>query len=538
MNKTKKYIYTENNFFKEEFKIMYDNNDTYNNYSQQQNNPTNSATPNGGYQEYYYSTTNQYHRTPDTSTKKKNKKSGGFGKKAVSAACFGLIFGVTAGAVFSVPAYMSVKELKEARTELAQVQSQTVSETASSQNTASLSTTTDSLVTSNASYADSSNNADIQAIAKNCLPSVVSITNKGVTEVQTFFGRYLQDTEGSGSGIIIGENETELLIVTNYHVVSGSNELTVVFSYDEDSDDPSMVSAKIKGYDTDKDLAVIAIPLDEITDEMRSQIKVATIGNSSDLALGQEVVAIGNALGYGQSVTTGIISALNREVTVSDDNGGTITNKLIQTDAAINPGNSGGALLNMNGELIGINSVKVSSSSVEGMGYAIPISDVQSIIEELMLKEIRETVPESEQGTLGIVPLDVKAEVSEAYGLPLGIYISKIYDNSPAQKAGLSKGDIITKFDGQTVKSKTDLINLLTYYRAGETVDIVAMVQGNSYTEKTFTITLGTKDVFGDDAADQSDNNNSNRFFGDDFYEDIPDGDTYFDPFEFFWSIP
>ena len=517
---------------------MYDNNDTYNNYSQQQNNATNNAAPNGGYQEYYYSTTNQYHRTPDTDVKKKSKKSGGFGKKAVSAACFGLIFGVTAGAVFSVPAYMSVKELNEARAELAQVQSQTVSETASSPSTASLSTTTDSLVTSNASYADSNNNADIQAIAKNCLPSVVSITNKGVTEVQTFFGRYLQDTEGSGSGIIIGENDTELLIVTNYHVVSGSSELTVVFSYDEDSDDPSMVSAKIKGYDTDKDLAVIAIPLDEITDEMRSQIKVATIGNSSDLALGQEVVAIGNALGYGQSVTTGIISALNREVTVSDDNGGTITNKLIQTDAAINPGNSGGALLNMNGELIGINSVKVSSSSVEGMGYAIPISDVQSIIEELMLKEIRDVVPESEQGTLGIVPLDVTTEVSEAYGLPLGIYISKIYDNSPAQKAGLSKGDIITKFDGQTVKSKTDLINLLTYYRAGETVEIIAMVQGNSYTEKNFTITLGTKDVFGDDAADQSNSNRSNGTFGDDFYEDVPDGDTYFDPFEFFWSIP
>ena len=195
------------------------------------------------------------------------------------------------------------------------------------------------------------------------------------------FGTFQQDAESSGSGIIIGENDTELLIVTNYHVVSGSNELSVVFSYDEDSDEPSLVSARVKGYEADKDLAVIAVSRDDITDEMRSKIKIATIGDSSNLVLGQEVVAIGNALGYGQSVTTGIISALGRDVTVSDENGGTITNKLIQTDAAINPGNSGGALLNMNGELIGINSVKVASSSVEGMGYAIPISDVQSIIE-------------------------------------------------------------------------------------------------------------------------------------------------------------
>jgi len=516
---------------------MYDNNDTYNNYPQQQNNSASSAISNGRYPEYYYTTSSQYNRTPDSDSKKKKKKSGGFGKKAVSAACLGLVFGVTAGAVFSVPAYMSVKELKQARIELSKASAPTGGTASGTQNSASLSTTTDSLVASNTSHADGDNGAAIQAIAKNCLPSVVSITNKGVTEVQTFFGTYLQDTEGSGSGIIIGENDTELLIVTNYHVVSGSNELSVVFSYDEDSDDPSIVSAKIKGYDADKDLAVIAVSLDDITDEMRSQIKVATIGNSSELELGQEVVAIGNALGYGQSVTTGIISALNREVTVSDDNGGSITNKLIQTDAAINPGNSGGALLNMNGELIGINSVKVASSSVEGMGYAIPISDVESIIEELMLKESRDVVSEAAQGTIGIVPIDVTTEVSEAYGLPLGVYISKIYDNSPAQAAGLSKGDIITKFDGQTVKSKNDLITLLTYYRAGETVDVIAMVQGaNGYTEKTFTLTLGTKDVFGDDAADESGDNSSNGNYNNGLPEN---GESFdFDPFDFFWSMP
>lgn len=509
---------------------MYDNND---NYSQE----TNNNSTNGGYQEYYYTTGSKYSQTIDVNPNKKKKKSDGkskgFGKKAVSVACLGLVFGVTAGAVFSVPAYLSVKELNQAKVELAQTQSQAGSEASSTQGSASLSTTTDSLVTANASYANSAPNATVQAIAQNCLPSVVSITNKGVTEVQTFFGRYLQDTEGSGSGIIIGENDSELLIVTNYHVVSGSNELTVVFSYDEDSDDPSIVTAKIKGYDSDKDLAVIAVPLSEITEEMRSQIKVATIGNSSNLELGQEVVAIGNALGYGQSVTTGIISALNREVTVSDDNGGTITNRLIQTDAAINPGNSGGALLNMNGELIGINSVKVSSSSVEGMGYAIPISDVQPIIEELMLKESRDIVSESAQGYLGITPIDVTSEISESYDMPLGIYISKIEENSPAQAAGLSKGNIITKFDGQTVKSRSDLVTLLTYYRAGETVDIVAMVQGaNGYTEKTFTVTLGVKDSFGQ-SSEMPDDSQNNR---------IPDENNqdggYIDPFEFFWSMP
>lgn len=509
---------------------MYDNND---NYSQEANN----NSTNGGYQEYYYTTGSKYSQTIDVNPNKKKKKSDGkskgFGKKAVSVACLGLVFGVTAGAVFSVPAYLSVKELNQAKVELAQAQLQAGSEASSTQGSASLSTTTDSLVTANASYANSAPNVTVQAIAQNCLPSVVSITNKGVTEVQTFFGRYLQDTEGSGSGIIIGENDSELLIVTNYHVVSGSNELTVVFSYDEDSDDPSIVTAKIKGYDSDKDLAVIAVPLSEITEEMRSQIKVATIGNSSNLELGQEVVAIGNALGYGQSVTTGIISALNREVTVSDDNGGTITNRLIQTDAAINPGNSGGALLNMNGELIGINSVKVSSSSVEGMGYAIPISDVQPIIEELMLKESRDIVSESAQGYLGITPIDVTSEISESYDMPLGIYISKIEENSPAQAAGLSKGNIITKFDGQTVKSRSDLVTLLTYYRAGETVDIVAMVQGaNGYTEKTFTVTLGVKDSFGQ-SSETPDDSQNNR---------IPDENNqdggYIDPFEFFWSMP
>ncbi len=507
---------------------MFDNND---NYSQQFNNQ--SSNNNSGYPEYYYSQNipnGNYQQTINAAPVPpagKTKKKGGFGRKAASVACLGLVFGVTAGAVFSVPAALATKELGETKREIQQMQE---SLNASTVGKASLSTTADSLNASNALYNNSAS-ANVTAIANNCLPSVVSITNKSVTEVRTMFGTFQQDAQSSGSGIIIGENDTELLIVTNYHVVSGSSELSVVFSYDEDSDEPSLVSAKVKGYEADKDLAVIAVSRDDITDEMRSKIKIATVGDSSNLVLGQEVVAIGNALGYGQSVTTGIISALGRDVTVSDENGGTITNKLIQTDAAINPGNSGGALLNMNGELIGINSVKVASSSVEGMGYAIPISDVQSIIEELMLKETRDVVTEDKKGYLGISPIDVTTEIYETYGMPIGVYIETIYDDSPAKAAGLMKGNIITKFDGQTVKTREQLVSLLNYYSAGETVEIIAMVQSdNGYVEKSFQVTLGTKDIFGEDA-----NSTQQITPKQDSQNDI---DGYYNPFGSFWSFP
>lgn len=499
---------------------MYENNQNY-----PQN--TNTAENNNGYQEYYYSASQNINTPPVPPVGSSHKKSGR-GKKALTVVCLGLVFGVTAGASFSVPVTIANKELKATKLEIQQMQE---SLNAAGSGKKSLSTTADSLNASNALYNNSSA-ANVTAIANNCLPSVVSITNRGVTEVRTMFGTYQQDAESSGSGIIIGENETELLIVTNYHVVSGSSELSVVFSYDEDSDDPSLVSARVKGYEADKDLAVIAVSLDDITDEMRSKIKIATIGDSSNLVLGQEVVAIGNALGYGQSVTTGIISALGRNVTVSDDNGGSITNKLIQTDAAINPGNSGGALLNMNGELIGINSVKVSSSSVEGMGYAIPISDVQSIIEELMLKETRDVVAEEKQGYLGINPIDVTNDIYEAYDMPVGVYIYNVYEGSPAEAAGLVKGNIITKFDGQTIKNREALMSLLTYYRAGETVEIVAMVQSaEGYVEKTFQVTLGTKAVFGEDADDSQSRPKRQES------QDNSD-DDFFNPFGSFWSIP
>ena len=493
-------------------------------YNENNNNEQNNGYTNNGHpQEYYYSTGSQNYQNNSTPARKP-KKQHPFAKKAVSFVCLGALFGVTAGTAFSVPTYMTNKQLLQTKAQLEQAQSEAAA------STPTLSTTTSSLTTSNS---NSTASADVSAIAASCLPSVVSITNKGVSEVRTMFGTYQQDTESSGSGIIIGENDTELLIVTNYHVVSGSNELSVVFSYDEDSDNPSLVSAKLKGYDSDKDLAVISVALSDITDEMKSQIKVATIGDSSSLQLGQEVVAIGNALGYGQSVTTGIISALNREVSVTNDDGTSITNKLIQTDAAINPGNSGGALLNMNGELIGINSVKVASSSVEGMGYAIPISDVQSIIEELMLKETRDVVGESEQGYLGIGGTDVTSDISSTYDMPVGIYINTIYDNSPAGTAGLTKGDIITKFDGQTVKSMSELKTLLTYYKSGETINVTAMVPGsNGYTEQTFSLTLASKDVFG------SDDNTSDQTQSSESSESQPNGNEQGQSsYNFFWPF-
>lgn len=487
-------------------------------------------------QEYYYTTgsntnntTYQYGTQPDPQPikPKKPKKQRPFLKKAACFVCLGVLFGGSASVAFCVPAYFTNQQLLQTQLKLEQ---------AKANNTSSqLSTTTSSLAT--AAPSAQTTTTDITAIANSCLPSVVSITNKGVTEVRTMFGTYQQDTESSGSGIIIGANDSELLIVTNYHVVSGSNELSVVFSYDEDSEEPSLVSAKLKGYESDKDLAVISVSMADITEEMKSQIKVATIGDSSGLQLGQEVVAIGNALGYGQSVTTGIISALNREVTVSGDDGNAITNKLIQTDAAINPGNSGGALLNMNGELIGINSVKVASSSVEGMGYAIPISDVQSIIEELMLKETRDVVAEEAQGYLGIGGTDVTNEISQTYDMPMGIFINTVYEDSPASAAGLTKGNIITKFDGQTVKSMSELKTLLTYYKSGETVDIIAMVQGSDgYTEKTFSLTLGTKDVFGDDADTATQEAPDTQTIPP--QGQIPDyGYDYQNPFNYFWPF-
>ena len=330
---------------------------------------------------------------------------------------------------------------------------------------------------------DTDSSASVSAIAEAAMPSLVAITNKSVQEMQSMFGQtQAYESESSGSGIIIGKTDTELLMVTNNHVVSGAQDLSVGFA------DESVAEAAVKGTDADHDIAVIAVKLSDLSEDTLSAIKVIEIGSSSNLEVGEQVVAIGNALGYGQSVTTGIVSALNREVTIDNT-----ANTLIQTDAAINPRNSGGALLNMSGQLVGINSAKYSDTSVEGMGYAIPVDDVVDIIENLMNRQVRnEKAAEGERGFLGISGQDVTSEVSQAYDMPKGVYITSVETGSAAEQVGLQKGDIITKFDGTSVSALADLKEQLAYYKTGEQVEITYSTRENGqYAEKTATVTLG-----------------------------------------------
>lgn len=325
--------------------------------------------------------------------------------------------------------------------------------------------------------------SDIASIAEEVMPSVVSITNLSVQQVQSFFGGIQeQESKSVGSGIIISQNDSELLIITNNHVVEGNETLTVSF-VDEES-----VEAQVKGTDAAKDLAVIAVQTKEIKDTTMDQIKVAALGNSDQLQVGESVIAIGNALGYGQSVTSGIVSATGRELDGIDE-------KLIQTDAAINPGNSGGALLNANGEVVGINTAKVATDTVEGMGYAIPISSVSDIIENLMNQETKTKVSEAEQGQLGIQGVDVTADSSEMYNMPTGVYVSEVIDGGGAKKAGITKGSVITGINGTSIDGMQALKEQLQYYRAGETVKItVATPEKNGeYAKRDVEVTLGKK---------------------------------------------
>lgn len=327
----------------------------------------------------------------------------------------------------------------------------------------------------------------VSQINQQCSSSVVAITNKGVSEVQTMFGVFQQESEGSGSGVIVAQTDDELLIATNNHVVEGSEELTVCFNDSEDA----VFSAQVKGTDASNDLAVIAISLSDISDEVLNTISIATIGDSDTLEVGDQVVAIGNALGLGKSVTSGIVSAVDREVTIE----GT-TSTLLQTDAAINPGNSGGALFNMKGELVGINSAKFASEEVEGMGFAIPMSTAKPIIENLMTKETR-TKLSNNYGVLNITGLDVSTEASQQYGIPTGIYVSSVLDGAAAANAGMQKGDVITSIDGTTLTSISQLQKELQYYKAGENVEIgIQRNNGNGYEAQTLTVTL-------DNVADQ-----------------------------------
>ena len=360
----------------------------------------------------------------------------------------------------------------------------TTQQTSSSK--ATTSKNSDSSSTLKLSQSSSTVTSDVSDIVNNAMPSVVAITNMSVQEVQSYFGgTQQQESTSCGSGIIIGKNDSELLIVTNNHVVEGAETLTVSFANE------TSVEASIKGTDSSKDLAVVAVPLDSIDDDTMNAISIITLGDSDKLQVGEPVIAIGNALGYGQSVTTGIVSALDRNLDMEG-----FDSKLIQTDAAINPGNSGGALLNANGELIGINTAKVNANAVEGMGYAIPISDATSVIENLMNRETRTKVDESEQGFLGIEGYDVTSEKAEMYSIPTGVFVRSVEDGSAADKAGITAECIITKFDGITIDSMSTLQSQMQYFKAGDKVEVVIEVpnkSGTKYEEKTVTVTLGER---------------------------------------------
>lgn len=430
--------------------------------------------------------------------KSREKKSSGIARKLGFAATCAAVFGLVAGVVFQGVNYVGGRLLPEETTPIAQAQL--------TNNTGSSS-----------SSSDASSQGSVAQVAANTMSSIVAITSISMQEIPSYYGYWFggnqeQETESSGSGIIVGQNDTELLIATNNHVVEGANSLTVCFTNQDgtaassandventstDSADDSTdleggtaVAAQVKGTDVDNDLAVVSVKLSDIPEDVRNQITVANLGSSDDLVVGEQVVAIGNALGYGQSVTSGYVSALNKQVSSEDVNG-----TFIQTDTAINPGNSGGALLNMKGEVVGINSSKIASDSVEGMGFAIPISRAEPILDELMSKETREKVEdESQAAYLGITCLNVSSNTEEMYNMPVGVFVRSVDENGPAAKAGIQEGDIIQKFDGTTVQTYDNLTNQLAYYRAGEKVEVVvARAEGGEYKEQTVTVTLGAK---------------------------------------------
>lgn len=416
---------------------------------------------------------------------KKPKKSGGAGsffKKVFVGIAVGVFFGISAGVAFYfvnlATGVMDIaKEDKaiEAETDVEIEEAASVEEPAEVSESGIETTATQTITTVV---------TDVTEVVETVMPSVVSITNI-YTETTSFWGQdFSSEAQSSGSGIIIGENDSELLIVSNFHVVQDADTLKVQFINDV------VVDAQVKGSDSNMDLAVIAVPLEDLDAETKDAISIAKMGDSESLKVGEPAIAIGNALGYGQSVTTGVISALDRQIEISED--GSTSGELIQTDAAINPGNSGGALLNVKGEVIGINSNKIGGSVVEGMGYAIPISSAEPIIENLMSRETKSKVDAEKKGYLGISGINVTSDVASMYGMPEGVYVTQVYDDTAASEAGMLNGDIIVGFEGSTVGSMADLQGYLEYYEVGETVEVTIMrTSGGSYNEQTLNIVLG-----------------------------------------------
>ena len=437
----------------------------------------------------------QNHQPSEEHHEKRRKN--GLTRKVAGITAAALLFGTVSGGTM-VGINKIADSFGPATYPLVSSQAAVEDSTTEAQTSASASASGNSAVAGNAAA------LDVSAIAKSAMPSVVAINNTMLYQSNNWWGMsQTYEVPSSGSGIIIGQNDEELLIATNNHVVEDSENLSVVFI------DDTSVNASIKGTDADSDLAVIAVALKDIPEDTLSQISVAKLGDSDALEVGQGVVAIGNALGYGQSVTVGYVSALNREVKVDN----TVTRNLLQTDAAINPGNSGGALLNMKGEVIGINAAKYSSTDVEGIGYAIPISKAQEILSTLMTQRTKnQTVAEGEEGYLGIQGLTVDDSMVKQQDMPAGVFVYGIIDGGAAANSDLRKRDIIVKFDGQSVKSMAALQDLLKYYKAGETVELgVKSLENGEYVDRTVTITLGTKATLGQDAQNGNSQNNGSQ---------------------------
>lgn len=437
---------------------------TYNAYGSQQGNTYNAY---GNQQQNAY---NPYQQPTGAGKKPKKAKvkHSGFGVTLGKCAAIALVFGLVAGGTFTGVSYVGNKALG------------TTQQSSESKSDSSDSSQTVQKATSTGSAQDL---ADVSAITQEAMPSIVAITNTGTVSYQTFWGTQQQESQSAGSGIIIKQDKKYLYIATNNHVVANAESLTVQFC------DNETVSCEVKGTDATDDLAVVKVALSSIKDDTLKQIKVASVNDSDELTVGQGVIAIGNALGYGQSVTNGIISALGRSVSVQDETTGeTVTNNnMIQTNAAINPGNSGGALLNAQGEVIGINSAKYSDTKVEGFGYAIPMSDAMPIINQLIE---REKVDESQKAFLGIQGQDISSDVAQAYNMPEGVYVYQVVSGSAAENAGIRQGDIITEFDGQSVSTMSQLKELMTYYKSGQKVKVTLQRLGNGYEKQTVEVTL------------------------------------------------
>ena len=409
---------------------------------------------------------------------KSPKKSGNLWKKILAGAAVGVFFGMSAGVAFYFV------NLATGVADLVQREENVIEETLPVEEAIEQTPVSESGIDMTSTQTITTVVTDVTEVVENVMPAVVSITNI-YTETTSFWGQnFSSEAQSSGSGIIVNENEEELLIVTNYHVVADADTLKVQFINE------SVADAQVKGADSNMDLAVIAVKLDSLDADTKNAISLAKMGDSDALKVGEPAIAIGNALGYGQSVTTGVISALDRQIEISED--GSTTGKLIQTDAAINPGNSGGALLNVKGEVIGINSNKIGGSAIEGMGYAIPISSAEPIIENLMLRETKDKVAEENKGYLGISGINVTSDVAKMYGMPQGVYVTQVYEGTAAADAGMLNGDIITGFEGSGVGSMEDLQGYLEYYEIGESVEVTVMrTSGGEYKETVLTVVLG-----------------------------------------------